>query len=165
MLWLALMLTACSAPRYGSGDGAFVLTTYTNVEMGYRTVVPLRWQQIDSTQWMRAADERDLTGLIQLSLGSLTRAELEAIGKQQLDLEEFPAQEGGYESDHLTWELYEFEIFDDDVGQMRVKMGIAQGADGWYAVLVIGDPREVRKTAGYYNTLFKHVLYNFEPLE
>ncbi|KPK90280.1 MAG: hypothetical protein AMJ88_16285, partial [Anaerolineae bacterium SM23_ 63] len=119
----------------------------------------------DSTHRLRAADERDLTVLIQMSLIGLTRAEVEVVGKQEMDLEEFPSQEGSYDSDYLAWELYDFNFFNYYDGLVGVKMGIAEGEDAWYTVLACGDSREVRKAESYYETLFMHVLYNFEPLE
>lgn len=170
-----LTLVACSASQFDDGSGAFPMTEFTHANGLFRGVHPINWQQTFNgepepgmfiCEFLRAESVLDFKLLNQVAITGMNRSELDDLIETQLFIDSLPEGTSVYKSRFLDWELYAFDAYSPDIPkQMHILMGLAEQSDVFYIVMVVGIVEHYEDFPTYYDTLFEHVMYAFEPLE
>lgn len=106
-------LTAVTSPKFftvaGSGE-PITLLPYTNSDFGISGVAPEGWEQASPGVFRRGQNSLDETLLIQQAASGMTADDLLGILSGQIGWDEVPSSSSTYETDTLTWTLYESEV-------------------------------------------------------
>jgi hypothetical protein len=147
-----VVVTACGASTASDDSGWVGMQPFVNAESGVRGLMPMEG-------WSDAAQV--VQGSAPLAMDEVT-AEL----LKQTSLQELPQAVGTYQSDVITWDLFDLEGHMPDVEPLvRLKVALGESEAASYWVLVVVLPEAYEANPRLYETVFRHALYALRPLE
>jgi hypothetical protein len=163
--FVSLLLISCSGSANSDDVGYVVMMPYESEEMGFRSVVPVSWEEVEGAQFMRRDSPFDETTLIQVVIPDMSMAEAKVYAASQLNLDVLPDSNGTYTSTRLTWDLYEFEPPLSEIVKMKMQLALSEDDGVIYVVAMAALASDYEAEAPFHETVFNSAVHGLTPLE